>query len=134
LQALIAPEMPRQIRRWGLPESLEEWRQTVEDMRIFALRRPFELQRILQHDLGIPIRLGPNPGQDQLNVYLPAPTFLPGEVRVMDISGRVYLSWEGDWETDQVQLQTTSLKPGYYWVQVFDGYRRWTLPWIKSVQ
>lgn len=38
--ALIESEMPRQIARWGSPESMEEWRQVLDGMYDFARRRP----------------------------------------------------------------------------------------------
>lgn len=36
----IEGEMPRQIARWGRPESMEAWRESVDRMREFARRRP----------------------------------------------------------------------------------------------
>jgi hypothetical protein len=45
--AAIESEMPRQISRWNSPDSMEEWRSTIEGMYDFARRRP----RILREDL-----------------------------------------------------------------------------------
>ncbi len=38
--AAIEPEMPRQIIRWNMPGSMQEWRETITGMHDFARRRP----------------------------------------------------------------------------------------------
>ncbi len=43
----IESEMPRQIRRWGQPESMEAWREVLAGMYDFARRRP----TVLREDL-----------------------------------------------------------------------------------
>lgn len=40
LQQQIEPEMPNYIQRWGRPESMNQWRGFVNDMRTFAEQRP----------------------------------------------------------------------------------------------
>jgi hypothetical protein len=38
--AAIRPEMPRQIARWGKPNSMNEWEDSVQQMRSFIEQRP----------------------------------------------------------------------------------------------
>ena len=38
--AAIRPEMPRQIARWGKPNSMNEWEESVAQMRSFIEQRP----------------------------------------------------------------------------------------------
>ena len=38
--AALAPEMPRQIARWGKPYSMDEWEDQVEQLRYFVENRP----------------------------------------------------------------------------------------------
>ena len=38
--AAIRPEMPRQIARWGKPNSMSEWEDSVSQLRYFVEERP----------------------------------------------------------------------------------------------
>ena len=38
--AAIRPEMPRQIARWGTPNSMSEWEDSVSQLRYFVEERP----------------------------------------------------------------------------------------------
>jgi hypothetical protein len=54
LAAAIAPEMPRQVRRWRRPSSVPAWEREVEALRRFARERGAHVRR--QLDLHFPLR------------------------------------------------------------------------------
>jgi len=50
LEALFAPEMVRQIERWGYPASMEEWQDAMDLLRsFFAGRPPVAFEQLLDH-------------------------------------------------------------------------------------
>ena len=51
--ALLAPEMPGQIRRWGGPASMDAWERNLAQMRSIIRGRPAQMQRNLQETFNI---------------------------------------------------------------------------------
>jgi hypothetical protein len=67
MAAVIEPEMPRHLARWGRPTTLPDWRNQVNTMRNFAQNRPAAAREHLRAHFGL--------GQDRwvtLDVSLPS--------------------------------------------------------------
>lgn len=77
LAAILAPEMPRHVLRWGYPASLEAWKAKLDTFKLFAQQRPEQVwQNFNDYFPGIylqpeDITVSPNPAHGQLLVELP---------------------------------------------------------------
>jgi hypothetical protein len=54
LAAILGPEMPEHIARWGTPPSMEQWARNVEDLRRFARQRPDHVRRHVTRKFKLP--------------------------------------------------------------------------------
>ena len=124
LIAIYENEMPRQIDRWNYPNNVNEWRQKMEDMKIFARERPHFLRNNFDEyfpDVYINpanILLYPNPVSDYLNIELPLGNGQK-QVIIFDTRG---VSRSVDLIDDSFRhsIELSVLSPGMYFAQIRD--------------
>lgn len=68
LQNIYDPVMPEHIRRWGYPNSMNDYHAAVNHLREFAALRPATLTQDLRNLFGKPFITYPNPVQNNLQI------------------------------------------------------------------
>jgi hypothetical protein len=130
----LAPEMPRHIRRWHLPGSMDKWEKGIQKTEHFLLHRPPFLWEETVQWLGPPARIYPNPASNKLMVEISNASPAVYEAELMDILGQTYLSVkqelpEGTTSTMEIPLPA-GMPAGTYLLRISNG----KMAWVERVQ
>jgi hypothetical protein len=63
-----APEVLEHIYRWNTPDSYNAWLKNLEEIKLFALRRPVEMLDQLQSLYQLPVYIYPNPSSGSFTI------------------------------------------------------------------
>ncbi len=126
IAAIYRPEMPRQVYRWGYPQSLADWEANVEHCKTFARERPAVLWQNFNTyfpDIYLnPARITivPNPASDWILVDLPPSMGETAHYRLFASNGAIIAS---DTLSHQFQnrIKVTGLASGLYFLQIKTG-------------
>lgn len=128
LAAQIAPDMPRQIERWGAIKSMEYWHDQLNQLHQFAEERPFyvfnHLNEILVPEEKTQLNLEvSNPEAGWITVFetpVPVPAFegewyrnIPIQVNAQSHNGWHFVRWEGLVNAENDSISLTLDDPGH---------------------
>jgi hypothetical protein len=84
-----APEALEHIYRWNSPDTYTTWMQNLEEIKLFALRRPVEMLNQLETLYQLPILLYPNPSTGEFQVDLGDDEQTPLNIQVYTTKGQL---------------------------------------------
>ncbi|MDG1766911.1 MAG: CotH kinase family protein [Flavobacteriales bacterium] len=125
----IQPHIDEHIARWGYPQNRSTWENSVESMRLFAIKRPQKIQDMVSLLLGDKIGVYPNPVQAWSTLNLISFGLLTDEFsfEIFNLSGMKLQ--EGISNNEQVPLN--ELSPGNYILKInkggFNAYTRFVV-------
>lgn len=125
----IQPHIDEHIARWGYPQNRSTWENSVESMRLFAIRRPQKIQDMVSLLLGDNIGVYPNPVQSKGTLNIISFGLLMDEFsfEIFNLSGMKLQ--EGISNNEQVPL--SELSPGNYILKInkggFNAYTRFVV-------
>lgn len=88
-----APEVPEHIHRWNTPETYHAWLQDLEEVKLFALRRPVEMLNQLQTLFQLPVLLYPNPSTGEFVVDAGEDEDTPLKIQIYSSQGQLVNSF-----------------------------------------
>ncbi len=116
LTEIYEPLMNEHIARWNTPENFTAWKESLAEMRVFAVQRPDYIQNRLYNLFGNPITVYPNPALDELYFQTELKESL--KVRIHDFQGRLMLQQITE---ENEPLDISFLTSGLYTVHVEVG-------------
>ena len=116
----LEPAMPGHIQRWGQPDSMKQWHQSVDQLTTFAQQRPdYQWQHLAEYfGLGAPVDVQlslnlPTSGQIQLNSLRLAAGPNTTELHPTPIAQYLQLPWQGQYLVGQTIEITAIPAAGY---------------------
>lgn len=115
LQTIYDPVMPEHIRRWGYPNTMNDYHAAVNHLREFAALRPATLIHDLRNLFGQPFIISPNPVQSDLQIDLFGE--LKNEKIVYIINGATGQFYE-EGILNQQTMNWRKMNPGVYFLSL----------------
>jgi len=112
------PLISEHIYRWNSPSTLEKWKQNIDAVEMFALRRPTYLHNELQKVFAKPFVVYPKP----VKTYFHVDFFEEGESRscwLFDMHGQMLINQDLS-ENNTIEINR-SLKRGLYFLRIKNG-------------
>lgn len=118
MAAIYEPEIPRMVDRWPNFESVENWQEEVEVLRVFAAERPTHVRNHMaqMYNLGEPVEITvalPDPSDGDITINSLEDVSLRKQANVLSPSGNVPspLAGEGQGEGEMHFSETCHLSP-----------------------
>ena len=127
LEALYEPVILEHINRWSAPDSYTSWKESVSEMRLFALQRSYTTLDQLKKLFGSPISIYPNPSNKNLFIDYGGEEAV--YVQILDSRGSLI---KEALTTSQSPISVLDLAQGVYLVKVRLGGLVFTEKFIKE--
>jgi len=88
-QKTYAPEAAEHIKRWNRPQGFDDWTESLEDLRFFAISRPSQMLEQVVRVFGIPFKIFPNPGYGSIHLDKETTDTDPACLKIFTISGQL---------------------------------------------
>jgi len=123
---IYAPLIPEHMHRWHYPHDFLEWKRNVQDLKVFALKRPTVLNELLERYFGQPFVVVPNPNAGQFRVQFIGDTEV-GVIQVINSHGQVLENRHfSNALQSQINFDLSSAPSGIYLVRVAVNNRYYT--------
>lgn len=121
-----APLIPEHMHRWHYPDDYLEWKRNVQDLKVFALKRPLVLNELLERYFGQPFVIAPNPNAGQFRIQFIGDTEV-GSVQLINSRGQVIENRHyANALQSQLEFDLTSAPAGIYLIRVLVNNRYYT--------
>lgn len=125
-EEIYAPLIPEHMHRWHYPDDYLEWKRNVQDLKVFALKRPLVLNELLERYFGQPFVIAPNPNAGQFRVQFIGDTEV-GAVQLINSRGQVIENRHySNALQSQLEFDLTSAPSGIYLIRAAVNNRYYT--------
>lgn len=87
LSTLYRPEVSEHALRWGMPNDLMDWEESVKGLYSFGSIRPTQMHLLLQEHFGNPFVVYPNPAQNEVYISTDVSTMNDAELSIYNSQG-----------------------------------------------
>jgi hypothetical protein len=118
-----APEVLEHIYRWNTPETYSAWLKSLEEIELFALRRPLEMLDQLQDLYGLPVNIYPNPTAGELGIAAGEDEQVPLQIQIYSPIGKLVhtYTYRSSKEASGTRINLTDQPSGLYIVRIHYG-------------
>lgn len=121
-QNKFEPLMAEHIQRWNIPNDINQWQQSISELRSFAMQRPLEMQQLLNQYFDNPFLVYPNPCSGSFSI-----DFLEAEenrsLDIYNMQGIPIKTYQFDDLESDIVFINSQLSPGMYILRVLIGNR-----------
>lgn len=116
-EAMYAPLMAEHIKRWGYPNTYDEWTSNVAGLRQFAVQRPVEVMQMLDRYFGKPFVMAPNPNTGNFAIHFDSPSAV-SQLTIFNMQSKVVLNHNYHGQLHEIIQLNTELMPGVYLLRI----------------
>jgi hypothetical protein len=88
-----APQVLEHIYRWNNPDSYNAWNKSLQEIELFALRRPIEMLDQLQNLYQLPVNVYPNPSSGEFIIDAGTDELIPLGIQIYSVRGQHIASY-----------------------------------------
>lgn len=121
-QQKFEPLMAEHIERWNIPNDINLWLQTIAELRVFAIQRPLEMQRIIDQYFENPFLVYPNPTNGSFSIDFLEATGTRS-LEIFTVQGVLLKNYQFNNLDENIVFIDSQLSPGIYILKLLIGAR-----------